>query len=72
MKQKYNLLENKGAFVEMLAFKYGINRSTMQHYFTTGYFPEKHVKRIEIALDLQLKADELKKEIQLKYEGKIN
>jgi hypothetical protein len=71
MKEKYNKLENKGAFVEMISFKLGLKKQTIQHCFTVGYFPQKHIEKIENALDLQLKADEHKKNIQLKMENEL-
>lgn len=51
-------LLNRKAFLTKLAFKLGIEKSSLENYFITNRFSEKHKERISKAYKLQLEFDD--------------
>jgi len=66
MKEKYKQLEKKMAFLKAVAIRLNVEVQTLQGYFSeNGNIPLKHKERIEKAIELQLKADEKIRQIEV-------
>lgn len=66
MKEKYKKITHKMAFLEMLSVKLELKPETLKGYFVeSAVIPEKHLLKINKAIDLQLKADEKIKAIEV-------
>ena len=66
MKEKYKKITHKMAFLEMLSIKLELKPETLKGYFVeSAVIPGKHLETISKAIDLQLKADEKIKVIEV-------
>ena len=66
MKEKYKKITHKMAFLDMLSIKLKLKPETLKGYFVeNATIPEKHLETINKAIDLQLKADERIKAIEV-------